>query len=134
MSSQTRRCLMAVTFAGLGCSPVLFTQGPVDWTTGTLEDLFSVQSISAPVLSPDGRQLAFVRDGQILLMPSEGGWPATLTTAPGGRSGVTWSPDGEMLAYASHGALWVVPAAGGQPVRLTTAPPGTGDGDWGAGT
>lgn len=67
------------------------------------------------------------RSGQILLMPSDGGWPVTLTAAPGGKSELDWSPDSQALAYTSQGGIWVVQVAGGQPKRLTNAPPGSGD-------
>jgi dipeptidyl aminopeptidase/acylaminoacyl peptidase len=93
----------------------------------TIEDLLAVEGLSAPALSPDGTQFAMVRNEQILLMPSDGGWPVTLTTTNGGKSGVAWSPDGKMLGYASQGGIWVVDVRGGQPKRLTNAPAGAGD-------
>jgi dipeptidyl aminopeptidase/acylaminoacyl peptidase len=93
----------------------------------TLEDMLAVEGPGAPVLSPDGTQFAMLRSDQIVLMPSDGGWPVTLTTNAGGKSGVAWSPDGRMLAYASQGGIWVVDVRGGQPKRLTNAPPGAGD-------
>jgi len=93
----------------------------------TLEDLLAVEGLGGPVLSPDGSQFAMIRGEQIILMPSDGGWPVTLTTTSGGKSGVTWSPDGSMLAYASQGGIWVVDARGGEPKRLTNAPAGSGD-------
>lgn len=93
----------------------------------TLEDLASVESLGQPVLSPDGKQFALVRDGQIELLPSEGGWPVALTTTPGAKSGVAWSPDGRLIAFASQGSIWVAPSFGGQPRRLTQAAAGAGD-------
>ncbi|HEV2387633.1 MAG TPA: S9 family peptidase [Candidatus Acidoferrales bacterium] len=93
----------------------------------TLEDLLSIQPIGETALSPDGKTFAMVRAGQIVLMPSAGGWPETLTSTQGGKDGLSWSPDGRMLAYASEGSIWVVPAAGGNPMRLTHAAPGPGD-------
>jgi dipeptidyl aminopeptidase/acylaminoacyl peptidase len=93
----------------------------------TFEDLASVPQLGAPVLSPDGKSLALVRDGQIQIAPSDGGWPATLTTTPGGKSAVAWSPDSRSLTYVSEGSIWIVPAAGGPPRRLTDARPGNGD-------
>src|SRR5262245_27589248 len=60
----------------------------------TLEDLLAVEPPGAPVLSPDGTKFAMIRNDQIALMPSEGGWPMTLTTTAGGKSGVAWSGDG----------------------------------------
>ncbi|MFY9556146.1 MAG: S9 family peptidase, partial [Blastocatellia bacterium] len=93
----------------------------------TLEDLLAVEPVGTPVLSPDGTQFALVRNEQIVVMPSDGGWPSTLTTTAGGKSGLSWSPDGQMLAYASQGGIWVVDVRGGEPSRLTNAPPGAGD-------
>jgi dipeptidyl aminopeptidase/acylaminoacyl peptidase len=93
----------------------------------TYEDLASVPQLGAPVLSPDGRQFALVRDGQIVLAPADGGWPSVLTTTTGGKSAPAWSADGKSLAYVSDGSIWVAPAAGGQPVRVTDGKPGGGD-------
>jgi dipeptidyl aminopeptidase/acylaminoacyl peptidase len=93
----------------------------------TLEDLASVEALSVPVLSPAGRELALTSDGQIRLLPTDGGWPVQLTTTPGGKSGLNWSADGRSLAYASQGGVWVVDAAGGPPRRLTNHPAGAGD-------
>ena len=55
------------------------------------------------------------------------GWPVTLTSAAGGKSGLGWSPDGRFIAYASNGGIWSVPASGGSPRRLTRSLPGEGD-------
>jgi dipeptidyl aminopeptidase/acylaminoacyl peptidase len=93
----------------------------------TLEDLVSVPAVGNPVLSPDGKQFALIRDGQIALMPADGGWPVTLTTTPGAKSEVSWSPDASMLAFVSQGAIWVVSAAGGPPKQLTDGVRGPGD-------
>ncbi|HMJ63656.1 MAG TPA: hypothetical protein VK493_17925, partial [Bryobacteraceae bacterium] len=93
----------------------------------TLNDLLSVEPIGDTALSPDGKSVALVREGQRSLLPSEGGWPVTLTSGAGGKSGLTWSPDGRRIAYASGGSIWSVNADGGQPKRLTHAVPGEGD-------
>jgi dipeptidyl aminopeptidase/acylaminoacyl peptidase len=93
----------------------------------TLDDLVSVEAIGETALSPDGRTFAMTRNGQIVLMPSDGGWLVTLTSSTGGKSGLSWSPDGRMIAFASQGGIWVVPVTGGPPRRLTNAAPGGGD-------
>lgn len=93
----------------------------------TLEDLLSAEPIGQTALSPDGKTFAFVRDGQIVLMPSSGGWPVTLTSTAGGKSGLSWSPDGSTIAFASAGSIWSVAVSGGAPKRLTFAAPGSGD-------
>jgi dipeptidyl aminopeptidase/acylaminoacyl peptidase len=93
----------------------------------TLEDLASVETLQTPSLSPDGKWFALTWQGQIVLVPSGGGWPTPLTSTPGGKSGLDWSPDGKSIAYAGGGAIWSVPAGGGQPVRLTEGTRGSGD-------
>jgi dipeptidyl aminopeptidase/acylaminoacyl peptidase len=93
----------------------------------TLEDLVSVEGLSAPVLSPDGREFAVTADGQIRIFSVDGGWPVVLTTTPGGKNGVNWSADGHQLAFVSQGSVWVVDAEGGAPRRLTNNPAGSGD-------
>lgn len=93
----------------------------------TLEDLANASGISSFALSPDGRHIALAREGQIELVPSEGGWPVVLTTTPGGKSEIKWSPDGRFLAYVSQGAIWSVSIDGGQPHKLTEGRRGSGD-------
>jgi dipeptidyl aminopeptidase/acylaminoacyl peptidase len=93
----------------------------------TLEDVVSVPGIGTPVLSPDGKQFALIRDGQVYLLSSEGGWPVLLTTTPGGKSEVSWSPDSQSLTFVSQGSIWIVAATGGQPKRLTDGVIGPGD-------
>jgi dipeptidyl aminopeptidase/acylaminoacyl peptidase len=93
----------------------------------TLQDLVSTEPIGETILSPDGTTFAIVRNGQIDIMPSNGGWPQPLTTTLGGKAGLSWSTDGKKIAYASQGSIWVVPVSGGSPKRLTNAPSGSGD-------
>ena len=93
----------------------------------TYEDLASVPQLGGPELSPDGKQFALVRDGQIVLAPADGGWPATLTTTAGGKSDLAWSPDGTTIAFVSGGSVWTVSAGGGSPTRLTDGRGGGGD-------
>lgn len=121
-----RRLILGPVILVATCA-LLDGQGRPHTARITLDDLLSVQTLGAPVLSPDGRQFALICDGQIVLMPSAGGWPVTLTTTPGAKSDVSWSPDSRMLAFASQGSIWVAPAAGGQPTRLTHESPGPGD-------
>lgn len=124
MKDPERRTLvltLVVLFSG-----ALLTAGESEHRI-TLQDLVSVERLGDTAISPDGREIALVRDGQIVLMPAEGGWPVPLTTTAGGKSGLNWSPDGDRLAYASRGHIWVVAASGGEPRQLTHAPPGPGD-------
>jgi TolB protein len=54
---------------------------------------------SRPRWSPDGRQIAFLRGGQLWTMKADGTARRRLTTRA--ASGPSWSPDGRFLAFAS---------------------------------
>ena len=127
MRNHYRFHLWVAVLAALLLTPYLAGQSRPVAARITLEDLLSVPSIGTPVLSPDGKRFAALREGQITLVPVEGGYPVLLTTTPGAKSEVSWSPDGKKLAFVSEGAVWVVDAAGGQPRRLTDGANGAGD-------
>jgi hypothetical protein len=85
---------MVITWATVIVFSVgLLAAGPTGASI-TLEDLVSSDGIAAPALSPSGREFAFTADGQIKLLPANGGWPVVLTTTGGGKSGLNWSNDG----------------------------------------
>ncbi|WP_347158360.1 S9 family peptidase [Pontibacter chitinilyticus] len=55
-----------------------------------------------PVISPDSRQVAFLRNGQVWLAPLDGGAAATpLFYTRGEVSEFVWAPDGTKLAFVS---------------------------------
>jgi dipeptidyl aminopeptidase/acylaminoacyl peptidase len=74
----------------------------------------SEKPISDPQWSPDGRRLAFVRDGTIYIVESDGGRLTTVTEHPAGNSMPRWSPDGRRIAFLSRrrgwGQVWLVDA------------------------
>src|ERR1700677_2826949 len=128
--NHTSRALLTARWALLA-----LTLTPATWLYAagnpsvrlTLEDIVDTQGLGPVALSPDGRQFAIIRNGQIELVSSEGGWPAVLTSTPGGKQGPRWSPDSTSLAFVSEGSVWKVSASGGQPVRLTEGGKGAGD-------
>jgi Tol biopolymer transport system component len=77
----------------------------------------------APVISPDGRYLAFVSKGQV--------WLRDLTqlnarAVPGTEGGQSpfWSADGEWIGFSRESALMRVKREGGEPSLIVTLPQG----------
>jgi len=74
-------------------------------------------------ISPDGKTVAFVYQGDIWLVPAEGGEAVQLTTNPSHDTEPLWSPDGKYVVFASYREgqkdIWAVSADGGRPRRLT---------------
>jgi serine/threonine-protein kinase len=64
-------------------------------------------------ISPDGRTIAYVEDGKLLLRPLSR-VEATLVPTSAAPSVLFWSPDSAFLGYGAGGKLWKVPAAGGE--------------------
>jgi serine/threonine-protein kinase len=74
---------------------------------------------TAPVVSPDGRSIAFLAGGTIRTLPVEGGTPFTVVSA---GSAPAWSDDGTIY-YGRGGVTYRVPAQGGEPAAFTTPAP-----------
>ncbi|HEY6213559.1 MAG TPA: hypothetical protein VIW45_14805, partial [Vicinamibacterales bacterium] len=87
--------------------------------------------IVRPVISPDGKQVAFAALGDIYVMPV-GGKPLNVTKDAALDTDPSWSPDGSQLAYSSdkdseHLQLWVRDMKSGrarQLTHMTTQPQG----------
>ncbi len=77
-----------------------------------------------PAVSPDGKQIAFGYEGDIYLVPAEGGKARQLTTNPAYDARPVWSPDGSRIAFMSdrEGSrdIYVVSVEGGAAKRVTT--------------
>lgn len=77
---RTTTCLWAVRAGGEARA---ITSGPAD---------------ACPAISPDGRTVAFLRDGQPWSIPVDGGEPAQIAELSLGASALAWSPDGRSIA------------------------------------
>jgi dipeptidyl aminopeptidase/acylaminoacyl peptidase len=131
-----RTLVLAVACAALAAP--LAAQSP------SFQDVLSLRQVGQPVISPDGRHVAFGMgstewtenryDSEIWLA-REGHAPTQLTRTPKGSSTTPrWSPDGAWLAFlADRGErtqVYVVPLAGGEAFKVTAAKEGVSDYRW----
>jgi Tol biopolymer transport system component len=67
--------------------------------------------------SPDGEKMALIHEGDIWIVPLEGGDPVKITDTPEVERWINWSPDGKMISYIfpskQTGMLCTIPANGG---------------------
>ena len=98
---------------------------PPGWN---LSLLTSLERIRSHTLSPDGKSIAYIKDGESLsdvyMVPLNGRWPARITTdrplAPYWDDEIpAWSPDGKWLAFGIKGHVHLVPHEGGLPRKIT---------------
>jgi Tol biopolymer transport system component/imidazolonepropionase-like amidohydrolase len=97
-----------------------YTRHRRDFTSTTPRQVLGVVR---PVISPDGKQVAFAALGDIYVMPV-GGKPVNITKDAALDTEPAWSPDGSQLAYSSdkdseHLQLWVRDMKSGRSRRLT---------------
>ncbi len=122
----------------------------------TVEDLWAMERVGSPAVSPDGKLVAFTvtvyskeenkSERDLWLVPSDGSAePRRLTWQKGADGSPAWSPDGSQLAFvskrgedaASHsrasGAtaqLYLLPMAGGEAQPVTELPITPGAPKW----
>jgi len=79
--------------------------------------LTEAESDSAPLFSPDGRSIAYLRAGaELWVRPLNSGAPTQLATGVGGKP--AWSRDGNRICFPRRLELWCVSAAGGEPRKV----------------
>jgi len=86
----------------------------------------------APVWSPDGTKLAFIRQEQIFRVRADGTGMQPLPETSRNLTQVAdpvWSPDGQVIAFAAFedekfGSIYLADAETGRTTRLTEPPPG----------
>jgi dipeptidyl aminopeptidase/acylaminoacyl peptidase len=100
----------------------------------TLVDLLEVPYLSDPQLSPDGRQIVYVRAdadwganrrvSRLWRTDVDRGTPVQLTSGATSENSPRWSPDGRQIAFlASRDGsvqIYLIEAAGGEPRILTS--------------
>ncbi len=105
----------------------------------TLDDFWSLKTVSDVRLSPDGATVAYVVGSYdearnavhsaIWLAALSGDEPRRFTSGEAADMTPRWSPDGRRLAFVStrhegKPQIFVIDVAGGEPRRLTNAPEG----------
>ena len=76
-----------------------------------------------PTWSPDGKRIAFARNGLLYVINVDGSALTALPTAPEGARYPAWSPDGAHIAYAGQSGSWpiyIANADGSNLIRVTT--------------
>jgi hypothetical protein len=107
---------------------LLVTQAVGDLDGDTLDEPVTVGFATGGPPLPPGTQLAFVRDGQVHVVNSDGTGVIRLSDGPDDAD-PAWSPDGQRIAFASargappeSTAIYIMDAGGTNLVRRTTAP------------
>lgn len=109
---------------------------PEGWSISLITSLERVRNHS---LSPDGRNIAFIKDSEslsdIYVLSLAGGWPARISTERGlvaywDDEIPQWSPDGRWLAFTMHDHVHVTPVEGGLPKKITDFAPGASTPKW----
>jgi dipeptidyl aminopeptidase/acylaminoacyl peptidase len=119
MSSAALAALISVVGLSSGTAP-----GTLVWT-GTPARLAPerfVVGATSPVLSPNGRLVAYVVRGQLRVQPAGGGAARTLTQVPGSEPAIAFSASGTQIAFAAEGAVILLPVAGKGPVQRIILP------------
>jgi Tol biopolymer transport system component len=88
---------------------------PVD---GGIAKRLTAPGTREPAFSPDGKKIAYVKEGRLWVIPASGGTPVLCSDQPGSGRGPVWSPDGKMIAFNHEpgednesNEIWIVPVS-----------------------
>jgi dipeptidyl aminopeptidase/acylaminoacyl peptidase len=140
MKTITTFCLVLLT------SLAALAQTPIPKRPIKPHDIYRLQSISDPQVSPDGNWVAYVqssvdlskdkRNADIWMVSWDGKQSVQLTNSPDGESRPRFSPDGKFLSFvsarqgATKGQLWLMDRRGGEARKLTDLKTDLEDYEW----
>lgn len=112
----------------------------------TAEDLYRLQLIEGPQISPDGSHVVYAqqwvkREGEkklsnLWVIATDGGQPRQFTRGEHRDSNPQWSPDGQTIAFLSdredekQSQIYLLPFAGGEARKLTDLKGSIGSFSW----
>ncbi len=113
----------------------------------TAEDLYRIDLIFEPRLSPDGRSVIYRQQrvdrktekkySNLWMVPTEGGSPVQFTHGDQNDGMPRWSPDGKQIAFLSNRAdrekpaqVFIIPFGGGEARKLTDIEGEIGELSW----
>ncbi|MAG58284.1 MAG: hypothetical protein CMJ83_18510 [Planctomycetes bacterium] len=112
----------------------------------TIVDLIGVPSLRDARLSPDGKQLLYVRSdpdwdenktiAHVWRVSVDGTGSVQMTNGEKGEGSPRWAPDGSVIAFVArrgddkHGQIYRIPNRGGEAIRLTEHPTSPGRIQW----
>jgi dipeptidyl aminopeptidase/acylaminoacyl peptidase len=142
-SLAVRRRAAAILLAVVVAAPLAAAKRPITET-----DLFKFVWIADPQISPDGRQVLYVRvtvnekktgyDTALWIVPTDGSAPPRPFTSGPADGSPAWSPDGSRVAFVrapkgdaeGSAQIHLISTQGGEAVALTDIPQGAGDPVW----
>jgi dipeptidyl aminopeptidase/acylaminoacyl peptidase len=142
MTTLSRRFASLLLLTGLAALPAQAAERrPI-----TSEDLWAMERVAGPALSPDGRWVVFSvtrysieenkGNGDLWLVPTDGGAPPRrLTWNEGADGSPAWSPDSQRIAFVSKRGdgppqLFLLPVGGGEAQPVTKLPVGVQAPKW----
>lgn len=110
-----------------------------------VDDLFRLQRLASPQVSPDGQWVVYVQTtvnvennkgvSQLWLVATDGKTPPRKLTSAGKKDlNPCWSPDGQWILFESNRSgsmqLWAIRVSGGEAIQLTSLVTEAGNAQW----